>query len=92
MIDRKALLSRRSVVAGLAALGIPTLSGCTGRQSELSLAPAVPNGSGLNAVIDMSHFSVVSDFTAIRNRSNILAIIHKASEGGDWIDPLYRTR
>lgn len=97
MTHRGPLLSRRSVIAGLAALGVPSLSGCAGRQQPSGFvastpAPTVSYGPALDAVIDMNHFSVVSDFSTIRNRGNILAIIHKASEGGDWVDPLYRAR
>jgi lysozyme len=33
----------------------------------------------------------VTDFASVR-RSNILAVVHKASEGGDWIDPSYGDR
>jgi lysozyme len=40
----------------------------------------------------MNHFSVVTDFALMRSRGNILAVVHKASEGGDWVDPLYAAR
>jgi lysozyme len=53
----------------------------------------VPKASGkLDAVIDISHMTNVSDFHLARKRSNILGVIHKASEGGDWSDPLYAKR
>ncbi|HZP99524.1 MAG TPA: glycoside hydrolase family 25 protein [Reyranella sp.] len=47
--------------------------------------------AGLDAVIDISHNVQVSDFRAIR-RANILAVIHKTTEGGDWFDPDYAPR
>jgi lysozyme len=46
----------------------------------------------LDAVIDISHMTDVSDFALARRRSNILGVIHKASEGGDWRDPMYAKR
>lgn len=46
----------------------------------------------LDAVIDISHMTTVSDFSLARKRSNILGVIHKASEGGDFRDPLYAKR
>ena len=42
-------------------------------------------------MIDISHSVTVSDFAAVR-RSGILGVIHKATEGGDWIDPSYAVR
>jgi lysozyme len=50
-----------------------------------------PSVAGLDAVIDISHNVRVSDFSAVR-RSNILAVIHKTTEGGDWFDPSYAAR
>jgi lysozyme len=52
---------------------------------------AQANPAGLDAVIDISHNVSVVDFQSVR-RSNILAVIHKATEGGDWIDPSYGPR
>jgi lysozyme len=52
--------------------------------------PPAPT-AGLDAVIDISHMVEVSDFASIRN-SNILAVVHKATEGGDWTDPSYAER
>lgn len=46
----------------------------------------------LDAVIDISHMTTVNDFEAARKRSNILGVIHKATEGGDWKDPMYVRR
>ena len=42
-------------------------------------------------MIDISHNVRVSDFNLVR-KSDILAVIHKATEGGDWIDPSYADR
>lgn len=54
--------------------------------------PGIPaSTAGLDAVIDISHGVEVSDFISVRN-SNILAVVHKASEGGDWFDPSYGSR
>lgn len=47
---------------------------------------------GLDAVIDMNHQTRVDDFAVTRWLGNILAVIHKASEGGDWVDPAYASR
>ncbi len=74
------------------------MSGCSHRSSgdpgpTLSAAPASPAAiSGLDAVIDLSHTSTVLDFGLARRHSNILGVLHKASEGGDWRDPLYADR
>jgi lysozyme len=84
------MISRRGVLGGLAGLSVPALSACASRQQP---APQpLPSGTpGLDAVIDISYGVQVYDFQAIR-RSNILAIIHKATEGGDWVDPSYGNR
>jgi lysozyme len=50
--------------------------------------PSVP---GLDVVIDISHNVTVTDFSLVR-QSNILGVIHKTSEGGDWFDPSYAPR
>jgi len=81
-------ISRRLVLAGLAA---PAIVGCTGQQPPQTTAAAAANPAGLDAVIDISHNVTVSDFQSVR-QSNILAVIHKATEGGDWIDPSYGIR
>lgn len=63
---------------------------------SLAAAPMAPAaakpGGRLDAVIDISHMTTVSDFNLARKHSNILGVIHKASEGGDWRDPLYAER
>jgi lysozyme len=46
----------------------------------------------VDAVIDISHMTTVHDFAMARKHSNILGVIHKASEGGDWRDPAYAKR
>jgi lysozyme len=38
-----------------------------------------------DAVIDISQSATISDFRLVR-QSNVLAVIHKASEGGDCAD------
>ena len=42
-------------------------------------------------MIDISRSVTVSDFRRIR-QSNILGVIHKASEGGDYADTAYGAR
>src|SRR5262245_3644140 len=78
-------ISRRLMLAGLAA---PAIVGCASRPQAPQTSAATTNPAGLDAVIDISHNVTVSDFQSVR-RSNILAVIHKATEGGDWIDPSY---
>jgi len=92
------MISRRAVLGGLGSgLAVPALASCAGRQTAYrrpdSAQPAPrPATTGLDAVIDISHMVEVSDLALARRRSNILGVIHKASEGGDWIDPLYSLR
>src|SRR5262245_31138876 len=83
------MISRRNVLAGLAA---STAAGCSSRQAPVAprqypIAPPPPDRAslGLDAVIDISRSVTVSDFRLVR-QSNILAVIHKASEGGDYAD------
>ena len=83
------MISRRNVLSGLAAL---TTTGCGARRAPLPayqypIAPPPPDraSQGLDAVIDISRGVNVSDFRLVR-QSNILAVIHKASEGGDYAD------
>jgi lysozyme len=45
----------------------------------------------LDAVIDISRSVTVSDFRSVR-QSDILAVIHKATEGGDYPDTAYAAR
>ncbi len=86
-------------MTGLAA---SALTGCGGRRQQQQaaipasyypVAPPPPDraSQGLDAVIDISHGVTVSDFQAVRS-SNILAVIHKATEGGDYIDPACAVR
>src|SRR4029434_3523537 len=50
-------------------------------QYPIAPAPSSRPTRGLDAVIDLSAHTTVSDFRLVR-ASNILAVIHKASEGG----------
>lgn len=91
------MISRRTLMAGAASLAALSVAGCARRQSFPQAAPAAwarpdPASFGLDAVIDMNHSTMVSDFAAIRRQSAIRAVIHKASEGGDWFDPAYAAR
>ncbi|MBS0220389.1 MAG: glycoside hydrolase family 25 protein [Proteobacteria bacterium] len=56
--------------------------------AQFPIAPAPPSraAQGLDAVIDFSANTTVSDFRLVR-ASNILAVIHKASEGDFYADP-----
>ena len=98
------MISRRSVLAGLAGM---TLTGCAGSETRvatygpdaqgrrMTVAQATGPTSrmkGLDGVIDISHLNTVTDFTLIRRNSNIHGILHKASEGGDWVDDAYTMR
>jgi len=60
---------------------------------EHPIAPAPPSRTpqGLDAVIDISAHTTVSDFRLVR-ASNILAVIHKASEGDFYADPMCAER
>ena len=55
-------------------------------EDPIAPAPPVRTAQGLDAVIDISAHSTVSDFRLVR-ASNILAVIHKASEGDFFADP-----
>lgn len=91
------MIHRRGLLAGFAGLSGLSLAGCGNRHPTPSFAYAPPGGGsgpshkGLDAVIDISHNVRVSDFNLVR-QSNILAVIHKATEGGDWVDPSYADR
>ena len=81
---------------GLAGLSLPGLAACggtppTGATFDRAASTSRHSVPGLDAVIDISHNVTVTDFAAVR-RSNILAVIHKVTEGGDWFDPSYATR
>ncbi len=83
------MISRRNALSGLAA---SALTGCgAGQPSPSSYqypkAPPPPDraSQGLDAVIDISRSVSVSDFRRVR-QSNILGVIHKATEGSDYVD------
>src|ERR1700759_963280 len=84
------MIFRRYVLSGLAA---SATAACSARRSAPStayqypIAPPPPDRAslGLDAVIDISRGITVSSFRSVR-QSNILAAIHKASEGGDYAD------
>jgi lysozyme len=77
------MFTRRHVLA--AALGLLATPAWAARRSS-------GNPHGLDAVIDISHSTRVNDFRLARRHSRILGVIHKATEGGDWVDPLYARR
>jgi lysozyme len=60
---------------------------------QVPIAPPPPDRAslGLDAVIDISRGVTVTDFRQVR-QSNILAVIHKATEGGDYTDSAYAAR
>ena len=90
------MISRRNLLSALAA---STAAGCTTTSQapqvayQYPIAPPPPDRAslGLDAVIDISRFVTVTDFRAVR-QSNILGVIHKATEGGDYVDPLCAAR
>ncbi len=89
------MITRRTVLTSLAAA---TTAGCGSRQApppprNYPIAPPPPDraSQGLDSVIDISHQVTVSDFRRVR-QSNILAVIHKATEGGDYVDRSYAVR
>jgi lysozyme len=45
----------------------------------------------LNVVIDLSHFNEVTGFDAVK-ADGIVGVIHKATEGIDYVDPKFFTR
>lgn len=93
------MIPRRRLLAGFAGISGLSLAGCGNRRGATnSYAYAPPGGpswtpqaNGLDAVIDISHNVQVTDFGAVR-KANILAVIHKSTEGGDWVDPSYAPR
>jgi lysozyme len=91
------MLARRRLLAGFAGLSGLSLAGCGSRSAVPGYAPPGGGGSwapkvpGLDAVIDISHNVTVSSFRQVRE-AGMLAVIHKATEGGDWIDPSYASR
>jgi lysozyme len=83
------MLTRRVVLAGLVGLAMsPVAAGA----APPRVRTAAKASASLDAVIDISHMTNVGDFRLARKKSNILGVIHKASEGGDWRDPLYARR
>jgi lysozyme len=89
------------MLTGVAGTAVMALTGCAGSETSRALPThvplrqtpaATPPVAGLDAVIDISHLVDVTDFTLVRRHSNILGVLHKTSEGGDWVDPLYSSR
>lgn len=86
---------RTTLLSGLAATAT---AGCTPGQPVSTampypIAPPPPDRAtmGLDAVIDLSRSVTVSDFRAVR-QSGMLGVIHKATEGGDYLDTAYAGR
>ncbi|MBV8409361.1 MAG: glycoside hydrolase family 25 protein [Alphaproteobacteria bacterium] len=90
------MISRRNVLSGLAA---STAAACSSSRVPTSapyqypIAPPPPDRAslGLDAVIDISRSVTVTSFREVR-QSNILGVIHKATEGGDHADPACAAR
>ncbi len=90
-------LSRREVIGGLAGLAaVMPLAGCAGQvpgRPRATAGPVMnPGDYGLDAVIDINHNDIVTDFITARLSGNVRGVVHKASEGNDWFDPLYQQR
>jgi hypothetical protein len=71
------------MLAGLAGLTVPALAGCSGGQQTspavvgaVRTQPVVTPTGGLDAVIDISHLSYVTDFNLMRRHSGVLAAIN----------------
>jgi lysozyme len=95
------MIARRNVLSGLATLAVsgcgmqqaPRQPAAVAYlpapypPAQYPVAPPPPSlaSQGLNAVIDISANASVSDFRRVR-ASNILAVIHKASEGDFYAD------
>ena len=45
----------------------------------------------LNVIVDLSHFNNVTDFNTVK-ADGIVGVIHKATEGVDYVDPKYVSR
>ena len=88
----QAMISRRNLLPGLLAA---TAAGCSAAPRgplapyQYPIAPPPPDRAslGLDAVIDLSRFVTVTDFRLVR-QSNIMGVIHKATEGGDYADAM----
>src|SRR5215471_6622681 len=106
MISRRTVLSGLAAAAttGCSAPRAPRQASVVPDQSQQTpppqypppqypIAPAPPSRAprGLDAVIDLSAHTTVSDFRQVR-ASNILAVIHKASEGDFYADPMCAAR
>ena len=95
------MINRRTLLTGGLTLGLAACSSLPPPTAARVAAPPRPKATpglvddpallGLNAIIDIHHANTVRSFTAARDGSGILAVIHKASEG-DWLDPLYGER
>jgi len=83
------MLTRRGMLAGLLSLAAAPVLASETRPVRTAV---IKRPAKLDAVIDISHMTTVHDFMLARKRSNILGVIHKASEGGDWRDPMYAKR
>jgi lysozyme len=46
---------------------------------------------GSNVIIDLSHHNQNLDFSQIKDPGGILGIIHKATQGTNYVDPTYET-
>ena len=44
-----------------------------------------------NVIIDLSHHNQNLDFSQIKDPGAILGIIHKATQGTNYVDPTYET-
>src|SRR5215470_17937968 len=102
MISRRTVLSGLAAAAttGCSAPRAPRQASVAPDQSQQTpppqyappqypIAPTPPSRAprGLDAVIDLSAHTTVFDFRQVR-ASNILAVIHKASEGDFYADPM----
>ncbi len=95
------MICRRNVLCALGAMATAGCAAPPARQvrqpaqapTAYPVAPPPPDRAslGLDAVIDISQHASVADFRLVR-QSNVLAVIHKASEGDFFADPACAAR
>ncbi|HEX6465187.1 MAG TPA: glycoside hydrolase family 25 protein [Vicinamibacterales bacterium] len=67
-----------------------TTSSPTSTTGTTAAGTAAPP-SGVNVVVDLSHHNGAVDLTAAATTGGIVGVIHKATQGLSYVDPLYQT-
>ena len=92
------MIPRRRLLAGLAGFSGLSLAACGNRQSSNNYAYAPPGGPSWTPQAkrarcrDRHQPQRAGQRLRPVRKANILAVIHKSTEGGDWIDPSYAPR